>query len=182
MEHVAKLGSWGELYVMLGTSSAALIGLLFVATSLHVEEIVNNTIYRTLARSSSIYLLVTLAEAACVLTPQPVYALGIEIAVFSLVALVVVGRNFYNFLSHPDVSQHGGLRIYRGLIFIVAFLTGIAGGIALLAGKDWALYLVTASYVVVIVAVALTAWSVMLGVGHGEKRKREERAKRGTRA
>src|SRR5689334_223034 len=81
MEHVAKFGSWGELYVMLGTSSAALIGLLFVATSLHVKEIVNNSIYRTLARSGSIYLLVTLAIAASVLTPQPAYPLGIEIAV-----------------------------------------------------------------------------------------------------
>jgi hypothetical protein len=179
MEHVARLGSWGELYVMLGTSSAALIGLLFVATSLHVEEIVNNTIYRTLARSSSIYLLATLAEAACVLTPQPEYALGIEIAALNLFALVVVGRNFYYFLNHPDVSQHGGLRIYRGLTFVVAFLTGIAGGAVLLAGKGWALYLVTASYVVVIVAVALTAWAIMLGVGHGEKKQKNERAKRG---
>jgi hypothetical protein len=25
MEHAARIGSWGELYVMLGTSSAALI-------------------------------------------------------------------------------------------------------------------------------------------------------------
>jgi hypothetical protein len=179
MSHPANIGSWGELYVMLGTSSAALIGLLFVATSLHVEEIVNNTIYRTLARSSSIYLLATLAEAACVLAPQPAHTLGIEIAVLNLVALVVVSRNFFYFLNHPDVSQQGGLRIYRGLTFIVAFLTGIAGGVALIAGKDWALYPVSASYVVVIVAVALTAWSVMLGVGHeGKKEKKNGRARR----
>jgi hypothetical protein len=178
MEHAARIGSWGELYVMLGTSSAALIGLLFVATSLHVQEIVANAIYRTLARSSSMYLLATLAEAACVLTPQPAHALGIEIAVLNLAALLVVGRNFRHFLSHPDVSQHGGLRVYRGLLFILAFLVGIAGGLALFAGRDWALYLVTASYVVVIVAVALTAWSIMLGVGHGEKKQKNGRAKR----
>ena len=175
MEHVAKLGSWGELYVMLGTSSAALIGLLFVATSLHVEEIVNNSIYRTLARSGSIYLLVTLAVAACVLTPQPIHALGLEAAVLCLAGLVVVGRNFYSFLSHPDVSQRGGLRIYRGLIFILGFLSGVTGGVALVVGKLWGLYLVTASYLIVVVAVALTAWSVMLGVGHGEKKERRTR-------
>jgi hypothetical protein len=178
MEHVAKFGTWGELYVMLGTSSAALIGLLFVATSLHVEEIVNNAVYRTLARSSSIYLLATLAVAACVLTPQPAHALGIEIVALNLFPLVVVGRNFYYFLDHPDLSQHGGLRIYRGLTFIAAFLVGMAGGAALVAGKDWALYLVTASYVVIIIAVALTAWAVMLGVGHGEKKLKGRRARR----
>src|SRR5262249_9922252 len=38
--------AWHELYVMLGTSSAALIGLLFVATSLHLREIANQDIYR----------------------------------------------------------------------------------------------------------------------------------------
>jgi uncharacterized integral membrane protein len=98
--------------------------------------------------------------------------------VLNLAALLVVGRNFRHFLSHPDVSQHGGLRVYRGLLFILAFLVGIAGGLALFAGRDWALYLVTASYVVVIVAVALTAWSIMLGVGHGEKKQKNGRAKR----
>lgn len=178
MEHAARIGSWGELYVMLGTSSAALIGLLFVATSLHVEEIVTNAIYRQLARSSSMYLLTTLAEAACVLTPQPANVLGVEIIVFNVAALLIVGRNFYEFLTHPEMSQRGGLRIYRGLLFILAFLAGLAGGLALFAGKDWALYLVTASYVVVIVAVAMTAWAVMLGVGHGENKQEHDRAKR----
>jgi len=181
MGHVAKVGSWGELYVMLRTSSAALIGLLFVATSLHLEEIVNNAIYRTLARSSSIYLLVTLVEAACILTPQPVRALGFEIIALNLVALGFVGRNFYFFLSHPDVSQRGGLRIYRGLTFIVAFLAGIAGGLGLLTDANWALYLVTASYVVVVIAAALTAWAIMLGVGYGETKEKGRRTKRNTR-
>jgi hypothetical protein len=178
MEHAAEFGTWGELYVMLGTSSAALIGLLFVATSLHVEEIVNNAIYRALARSSSMYLLATLAEAACILTPQPPRALAIEIVVINLAALIVVGRNFFHFLDHPNLSQHGGLRVYRGLLFVVAFVTGIGGGLALFADKDWALYPVTVSYVVVIVAVALTAWAIMLGVGHGQNRSKNGRARR----
>ena len=38
--------SWRDLYLMLGTSSAALVGLLFVATSLHLAEIANEDIYR----------------------------------------------------------------------------------------------------------------------------------------
>jgi hypothetical protein len=181
MEHATKFGSWGELYVMLGTSSAALIGLLFVATSLHLAEIVSNAIYRTLARSSSIYLLITLVEAACILTPQPLHALGFEIVVINLVGLWFVGRNFYNFFNHPDISQHGGLRVYRGLVFVIAFLAGSAGGFAVFANQIWALYLVTASYVVVVVAAALTAWAVMLGIGHGETKEKSRRVKNSTR-
>ena len=38
METVHQLEGWRDLYVMLGTSAAALIGLLFVATSLHLTK------------------------------------------------------------------------------------------------------------------------------------------------
>jgi hypothetical protein len=37
---------------------------------------------------------------------------------------------------------------------ILGFLSGIAGGVALVVGKLWGLYLVTASYLIVVVAVA----------------------------
>ena len=41
MGNVHQPELWRDLYVMLGTSSAALIGLLLVVTSLHLDEIVN---------------------------------------------------------------------------------------------------------------------------------------------
>ena len=61
METARQLEPWRDLYVMLGTTSAALIGLLYVVTSLHLDEIVNNPGYRRRARSNSFYLIVTLA-------------------------------------------------------------------------------------------------------------------------
>ena len=69
MEAAYQPELWRDLYVMLGTSSGALIGLLFVVTSLHLEEIVNNTAYRIRARSNSIFLIITLVEAALILRP-----------------------------------------------------------------------------------------------------------------
>ena len=61
--------SWHELYLMLGTSSAALIGLLFVATSLHLAEIANEEIYRLRAQYTTLILLSTLLQATAVLYP-----------------------------------------------------------------------------------------------------------------
>jgi hypothetical protein len=71
MEHLGKVGSWGELYVMLGTSSAALIGLLFVATSLHLKELVDKQVLRTRSRNLTLHLTAMLVQAAAILTPQP---------------------------------------------------------------------------------------------------------------
>jgi hypothetical protein len=57
MDHAYNPEAWKEFYIMLGGSIAALTGLLFVATSLHVDEIgkrphftvraFGNTIYRS---------------------------------------------------------------------------------------------------------------------------------------
>ena len=72
------IDGWHDLYVMLGTSSAALIGLLFVATSLHLGEVVSNPAFRVRAYNVTLYLLTLLVEAVVILVPQPVPFLGAE--------------------------------------------------------------------------------------------------------
>jgi hypothetical protein len=84
MENVATLGPWGELYVMLGTSSAALIGLLFVASSLHLNELLDKQVLRTRSRNLTLHLVAMLVQATAILTPQPLRFLGIEIIVVNL--------------------------------------------------------------------------------------------------
>jgi len=79
--------SWNELYLMLGTSSAALIGLLFVATSLHLAEIANEEIYRLRAQYTTLILLSTLMQSTAVLMPQSMKILGFELLVINLLGL-----------------------------------------------------------------------------------------------
>jgi hypothetical protein len=66
---------------MLGTAAAALIGLLFVATSLHLDEIMKNSVYRIRARNNSFYLLMLLLEATLIPIPQPMAILGAELII-----------------------------------------------------------------------------------------------------
>ena len=63
--------AWRELYVMLGTSSAALIGVLFIVTSLRISDFMDNQAFQLRARNITLHLLATLVQAAAVLTPQP---------------------------------------------------------------------------------------------------------------
>ena len=71
--------TWRELYVMLGTSSAALIGLLFVAASLHLAEISNEEVYRLRADYTTLILVSTLLAGTAILMPQPMQVLGAEL-------------------------------------------------------------------------------------------------------
>jgi len=171
MEHAARIGSWGELYVMLGTSSAALIGLLYVVTSLHLDEIVNNPASRRHARSNSLYLIITVVEAAVILTPQPGLFLGIELALLNLVGLAIPFRNILAILADRRGTHRAGFAFHRSLIFVAEFVSGAVGGAILALGASWGLYLVTASYVALLVSVTLNAWAIMVGIGETEKKK-----------
>ena len=51
---------WHDLYLMLGTSSAALIGLLFVASTLHVREIVKVEMFKVRVQNTMLVMVGTL--------------------------------------------------------------------------------------------------------------------------
>ena len=170
MEYAYQPELWRDLYVMLGTSSAALLGLLFVVTSLHIDEIVENPGYRIRARSNSIFLVITLVEAALILTPQPMALLGLELTAINLFGWSFPVRNSYRFYyKERELGKRGGMSLPRAIIFHGDFLLGIAGGVCLIKSSNWGMYLVAASYVMLLASVSMNAWSIMLGVGQAEE-------------
>jgi energy-converting hydrogenase Eha subunit A len=170
---------WRDLYVMLGTSSAALLGLLYVVTSLHLDEIFSHPAYRTRARSNSVFLIITLVEAALVLTPQPLTALGIELLTLNLFGWWFPISNTYQFLyKNRDLNKHGGLSPFRAVAFHAAFIIGAAGGTCLASGLGWGMYLTTTSFVGLLVVTAMNGWSIMLGIGRDETRANARKQKK----
>jgi modulator of FtsH protease len=170
MGNVYQPELWREAYVMLGTAAAALIGLLFVSTSLHLDEIVNNPVFQIRARNNMFYLMVLVAEATLILIPQSTVVLGFEfIAVIFLLLLLHI-RNLYKFrYKNKEVGDRGGFQSYTTLRFITSDLLGIVGGIYLVKLSNWGLYLITASYVIFLASVIFNAWLIMLGVGQARK-------------
>ena len=165
MSAVYQPEQWRDLYVMLGTSAAALIGLLFVATSLHLDDVVRNPVYHTRAYNQTRYLVLLLVEAVFVLVPQPPAALGIEIVLLNALGLSLPLSNIYTFMyKHEAAAAPGGWAVGRALRYIVAFAVGVIGGAAIAAGIGWGIYLVTAGHVLLLVAVIDNAWSIMVGV------------------
>jgi hypothetical protein len=158
--------AWRDLYVMLGSSSAALIGLLFVATSLHLKEIVNNSGYRTRSRNLTFHLVAMLVQAAAILTPQPLAALGAELIVINLCGLwLPLSFVYTTHLRDRSAAKRSGLSIYRALTYVAGYSLGIGGGAALIGRSNWGMFPVTLAYVTFLVAVIWNAWLLMVGVG-----------------
>ena len=159
-----------DMFVMLGSSAGALIGLLFIAASLHVKEIVNNPVFYRRAFNNTCYLLIILVEALLILIPQPIHILGAELVAINFVGLSLPLRFAYIFFANEEGFRRGGASFQLAIFFSASFLLGIAGGATLIGLSNWGIYLVAASCVILLVKVVLSAWSILVGVGRGGRR------------
>ena len=153
--------TWNELYLMLGTSSAALIGLLFVATSLHLAEIANEEIYRLRAQYTTLILLSTLLQATAVLMPQPMRVLGAELLVISLWGFSFPLTLLSRAVKIPGARGRGGFSVHRAEFFIAGYLVGFVGAGAVAAGAESGMYAVTLSYTSLLIASIWNGWMIM---------------------
>ena len=172
MEAANQLEDWHDLYVMLGTSAAALIGLLFVVTSLHLDEIMNSEAFRIRARNMTFHLLALLVEATLILTPQPIPVLGAELVAINLLGLQLPLSFVYKaFYKNKQMRKREAYSIYRGIINIAGYVLGIAGGASLIERSNLGMYLITASFIAFLVSAILNSWTIMTVVGQTAKQK-----------
>ena len=169
MDSTFKPELWHDLFIMLGTAAGSLVGLLFIVMSLHIDRISKRTDVNMRATIdgayyNTIHLLLVLAEAAVVLTPQPLSFIGAELIVINIFGLRgPVAFSYKYFGKHITISHESDFPLGLILTIAAAYLLGIAGGAAAFNQLDWSLYLVAASCVVKIVRSVLTAWMLMFG-------------------
>jgi hypothetical protein len=160
---------WRELYVMLGTSSAALIGLLFVATSLHLAEISNEEVFRLRSEYTTLILVSTLLDATAILMPQPIQVLGAELLAVNCWGLSFPLTLLSKVVKIPGARGRGGFSIRRAEFFIAGYCFGIVGAAAVAAGSELGMYGVTVSYATLLIASIWNGWMIMQGIGRDER-------------
>jgi hypothetical protein len=155
---------WRDLFVMVGTAAASLVGLLFVVMSLHINAIrerpddnMSATIHA--ARNNTYHLLTALVTAALVLIPQPPPVLGAELVAVHLFGLRLPVIFTYRYF----IENSGGFPFSMIVTISAGYLLGAAGGAALIGHAGWGLYLIAASCVIILVRSVLTAWMLMFG-------------------
>lgn len=94
MDFAYRPGDWHDFYAALATAYAALLGLFFVAISLHPREVGEHPLLRSRARISLVGLAMLLVIALDCLLPQAsVVALGVELVVLWSIWAVVLSIN-----------------------------------------------------------------------------------------
>ncbi|HEX6061829.1 MAG TPA: hypothetical protein VF001_07140 [Candidatus Limnocylindria bacterium] len=122
---------WQPYFLFTGGAAAALIGLIFVAMSLHVSQVMENPDWRGRARGSISVLYFQLLLAIWVLVPgQSDVILGAEIAFVGLFAVIVTGPRLWRIFEHAHFERT--VMLTYGLA-MASYAAMVVAGLAILA-------------------------------------------------
>jgi hypothetical protein len=154
--------AWHEFFVGTIGASAALTGLLFVAISINLEQILKYPQLPGRAAGTLGILVSALVVSGFVLIPgQGSRALGLEIAI---AGGVVAAQAIW--VTHPtrEEDEPNSWLLEHLLSLLIPCLIFIAGGLSLIAGGGGGLYWVCAGTLLTFVAASLNAWVLLVEI------------------
>jgi hypothetical protein len=124
--------AWQNFFLMMGTANATLTGLLFVALSIHLREVLEHPRLKPRAVIALVVLTTQIVISAIVLVPQSRELMGLEILVLNGVFLYLDVRNRVQTTLNQAALLSLVIRLAYGYSAI-SLIVGIGGGFYVLA-------------------------------------------------
>jgi hypothetical protein len=159
---------WRDYFVMVGGGAAALTGLVFVAMSLHLDDIASDPAHRHRARTILAGLTAVFIRCGLVLMGgQGVRAVGVEIVAVLVGVEIVLFRSFADAVRNSPTTRPG-VR-FRALGSFACLLVEQVGAVILILGHASGLYAVGVGMMASFVFVVSGAWLLLVGVEPTER-------------
>jgi hypothetical protein len=164
------LASWHDFNISVVTASAALLGLLFVALSLHIRTLMakRNAELRSVARSVFLGYVVALGTGFLALVPQDARPFGYELLVLVVLATIPFAFAARAGLRATGVGYDRRVTIVQFIAGIGLFAITIASALALAAGDERALFLVAGIEVLSLLWGVFNTYELIFRVLRGE--------------
>ena len=148
--------AWHDFNVGIVTASAGLLGLLFVALSLHLRSLTaaSNAELRSVARTVFLAYVVGLGIGALALMPQDLTAFGRELLVLVVISSVPFATAARRGLRGSGVGYDRRVTILQYMAGFALVATMLVASLAVAGGDDRAMF------VVGVVAVVNLLWGV----------------------
>lgn len=158
------LEEWSEFNVAMVGATAALAGLLIVAMSVNIAEIMKSVTLPPRAASSIAALVLAITAGAFGLVPgQPIVAYGIEVLVAAVLASLFQLHAIRVVMREDDVSTID--RILKSLAGVLPVAAFLLGAVLVVAGVvEAGLIAMAVGSVLSIIAALLVAWVVLVEV------------------
>lgn len=155
---------WQDYFVMVGGGAAALTGLVFVAITLHLDEVSSHPVHRHRARTILTGLTAVFVRCALVLMGGQN---GQAVATELIVVLLVVEAILYRSIREAARSADSGV-ILRTVGSFACLALEQLGALILFFGNAGGLYLVGVGMMSSFIFMVSGAWLLLVGVGRQE--------------
>jgi hypothetical protein len=156
--------SWDSFFVAETAAAAALLGLLFVAISINLKQVLEFSGLADRALGALLLLLAILLIGLLLAMPdQPLAVLGSETVLFSAVAGIIA-----TFLGlrgvRKSATQYRGNFVWSFAGSIVALLPILIGGLLMFAGGEAGFYFIGVGMCLVIVKAVSEGWIFLVEI------------------
>lgn len=169
MSYQTAASGWHDFYIVAGTASATLVGLLFVGLSLHLRVVIASSEVRSLARVTLANFGAVLFVALFMVIPEDRSTAAIELIASGVASLLIATPSLLG------AFQSGGRRlqmqgrdrarlILRFGLSAASYLAIIVAGAVLFSSLGAFTWLVVAIVVLLIVSLRNT-WDLLVTVG-----------------
>jgi hypothetical protein len=153
---------WTDLFVAAAGASAALTGLVFVAVSINIQEILRLPGVPDRALATLMLLLAAVVISLLPLIPdQSDTALGLELVLVGLAFIAVIGVTGTRSFQRAD---NPAVRVELVVLAALGTVPYVIGGVLVLADADGGLYWVIGGVIGAIVGAVLNAWVLLVEI------------------
>jgi len=166
---------WINFFLMVGSGSAALVGLIFVAMSINIEIILRNATHKNRAINMlSGFTAVFMASSCALIGKQSLEALGVEWLILWVIATAIFVRGYVTALRAGMSSI--GLTAPRLTAGTLCHLAQVVAAILLIDGRIAALYVASIAMIVLFALLISGAWLLMVGIFEHQAKARTDSA------
>jgi len=161
-----ELVLWHDFNVALVTAAAGLLGLLFVALSIHIRTLsaARNAELRSVARTVFLGYVVSLTFGFLALMPQTLSAFGVELIFLNLAATLPFAAAARSGLRATGVGYDRRVTVVQFTAGFGLFAVALTGAIGVAVGEVWALYLSAAIAVLSLLWGVFNTWELIFRI------------------
>ena len=158
-----ELVLWHDFNVALVTAAAGLLGLLFVALSIHIRTLTEkrNAELRSVARSIFLGYVVSLGFGFLALMPQSLGALGLELLALDIATSIPFAAAARSGLRATGVGFDRRVTVVQFIAGFGLFAFAITGSIGVAVGNTSALYVVAGIAIVALLWGVFNTWELI---------------------
>jgi hypothetical protein len=158
-----ELVPWHDFNVALVTAAAGLLGLLFVALSIHIRTLTEkrNAELRSVARSIFLGYVVSLGVGFLALMPQTLAAFGLELVALNVAASIPFTAAARSGLRATGVGFDRRVTMLQFVAGFGLFALAFTGAIGVALGEPSALYVVAGIAIIALLWGVFNTWELI---------------------